>query len=247
MAVIEQRFRLLKSRGIDPDEKFSWPDELRARNNLIDSIRHCSDQWELQAQKWWHIIVIRHINMLLEIRRKIYECAGILSADIDKHWHFSTPLSKHYGDIDNCFDIVDLHEQCLGILSNIAAAYIKHNDQFDPEHLLQHIHNPLIQQACTFAHDFFREDISLQHAADHLHVSAAHLARLCKKELGISYVHLLQHLRLHHACEKLLETDDGILQIALDSGFQSPKHFHRVFLKWLRLTPRQFRTQHHQN
>ncbi len=244
-AVIDQRRQLIRQLDLDPSYVPSWHEEIQARNEFMHSIQQQSP-WQSLFEQWWNTILLRHQQMLLELRRKVCDCASLLSTDIDMHWHFPIAPSTQYAQIHQCFDYLALRDHSLALFKNIAQGFIRQAEQFNPERHAQQIDNPIVQSAYHYATEHYQEDISLQDAADYVHVSAAHLARLFKKELGVTYVHLLQGLRLQHARERLQTSNDSVLSIALDSGFQSVKHFHRVFLKWVQLTPQQYRKHHHQ-
>jgi transcriptional regulator GlxA family with amidase domain len=48
-------------------------------------------------------------------------------------------------------------------------------------------------------------------------------------------------LRVDRAAELLRHTDKGLLQIALEVGFNDQSYFTKVFRRYLRMTPREYR------
>ena len=44
--------------------------------------------------------------------------------------------------------------------------------------------------------------------------------------------------------QRLLETDDPILNVALDTGFSNVSYFNRVFRSKYEMTPKEFRAVH---
>ena len=72
-------------------------------------------------------------------------------------------------------------------------------------------------------------------------VSPGHLAHLFRAELGLSvYDHVIR-ARLARALERVLDSDAGLTEIALDSGFASHSHFTARFHAFFGHTPAQLR------
>ncbi|NRA38070.1 MAG: helix-turn-helix transcriptional regulator [Planctomycetes bacterium] len=183
----------------------------------------------------------RSYQQLHDIYRKILEFILHLSSQIDAVWYFPQSMGKSIQRIYNYFDFDALYhflnEQCQ-VLCDVWRKY-NHDRQ-----LLHKSQHPLVVSLQQYAQIHFKEAISLQNCAVAIHVSAAHLARVYRKECGITVVQHLQALRVQYAQQLLQQTDEGILKISLDCGFQSLKHFHRVFLKHCQYTPAQYRKSH---
>ena len=65
----------------------------------------------------------------------------------------------------------------------------------------------------------YREPITLKELADRLFLSHTYLSKYIKNNFGMSFLKLLNNIRLDHAVSDLLYTDKTILKIAMDSGF----------------------------
>ena len=68
-----------------------------------------------------------------------------------------------------------------------------------------------------------------------------HVARACRKHYGRSPFELLNHHRLQRAASLLTTTDDGILGIAMDCGWNNLRHFYNLFKNAYQVPPAQFR------
>lgn len=101
--------------------------------------------------------------------------------------------------------------------------------------------SPPVQKALAFMEHAYTEPVSLNAVAKATHVSPAHLARLFKKEMGHSVLDHFHRLRINHARELLATSDLGLLEVALESGFESIEHFHRLFRRLVGTTPRLYR------
>jgi AraC-like DNA-binding protein len=72
-------------------------------------------------------------------------------------------------------------------------------------------------------------------------LSPAHFSRFLKQRTGRSFTDLVNQVRVDRACDLLRRTSRSLVQIALDTGFADQSYFTKVFRRYARVTPRQFR------
>jgi AraC-like DNA-binding protein len=72
-------------------------------------------------------------------------------------------------------------------------------------------------------------------------LSAEHLRRLCRQQLGRSPMHQVTYLRMRRAAELLATTSDKIEVIAQAVGYQNPFVFSTTFKKWIGWRPSEHR------
>ena len=85
------------------------------------------------------------------------------------------------------------------------------------------------------------QPLSLAFLAKTLKCSIFHLCRTFKRATGSSPHEFRQQVRMRAALERLAETDDDVLTLALDLGFSSHSHFSHAFRKRFGITPSSFR------
>lgn len=85
--------------------------------------------------------------------------------------------------------------------------------------------------------------LSVEFIAQHVHVSSRHLERLFLTEIGMSPSAFALKLRLSNAYNLLVTTNNSIIDIAMQCGFQSNSHFSRSFRGAHGKTPSQVREQ----
>jgi len=85
------------------------------------------------------------------------------------------------------------------------------------------------------------EDLSLDAVAKRVGLSPFHFHRLFRSAIGETLKQYTQRLRLERAANRLVIHDTTILDVALDSGFQSHETFSRSFQRRFRVTPRDYR------
>jgi AraC-like DNA-binding protein len=89
----------------------------------------------------------------------------------------------------------------------------------------------------------FAREIDLDQYAQAINLSRSRFSHLFKQTMGCSPHTYILDLRLEHAAEFLLSTDDPISQISYAVGFTDPFYFSRLFKKKFGISPKNFREQ----
>ena len=85
-------------------------------------------------------------------------------------------------------------------------------------------------------------DISLQDAAEYIHITKNHLSYIFKKETGTNFVDYLTNYRIRKAKELLSSAPQStVAEIAESVGFRDTGYFCKVFKKAPGFTPNRFR------
>ena len=85
---------------------------------------------------------------------------------------------------------------------------------------------------------------SLIQISQTLHLDKHYLCRLFKEVSGLSPIQYFISLRIKKACHLLSHTSLGVLEIALECGFENFSYFIRAFKKQMHLTPGEYRSRH---
>lgn len=101
--------------------------------------------------------------------------------------------------------------------------------------------NPLVLRTIKYIESSYRQDIALSDITDDLDVSASHLSRVFKQELGCSVMQYNTWIRLREAQRLLLATKAKSTKIAELVGYSDYKYFSRLFKKECGLPPKVFR------
>lgn len=91
--------------------------------------------------------------------------------------------------------------------------------------------------------EHYQENLSLDQVAKHFGYSSQHLSLMFKKQLGINYKAYLTRIRLEKVKFLLINTENKLLEIALESGFSSEHSLIKNFKKVYRLTPTEYRRE----
>ena len=90
-------------------------------------------------------------------------------------------------------------------------------------------------------HEEFRDEIRMRDLAGDAGVHPVHLARAFRKSERLTPGEYLQRVRVRAACHRLREPDHPLVAIAMECGFSDQSHFTRVFHRFTKSTPAQFR------
>ncbi len=91
--------------------------------------------------------------------------------------------------------------------------------------------------------NFSNRNLSLLMVAEHFSITESYLSFFFKEQRGVNFSAFLERLRMEHACELLMESDEPIHIIAGMAGYNSDKSFRRVFQKLYHTSPGQFREE----
>ena len=87
-------------------------------------------------------------------------------------------------------------------------------------------------------------DLTVEEAAKGLNVSVRHFRRLFREQTGRSFHDFLTELRVEHAKQILLRSDQKIIEVAWETGYGSLSQFNLVFKLKTGWTPGQYRARH---
>lgn len=103
--------------------------------------------------------------------------------------------------------------------------------------------NDRITRIVNYIAEHFRENITLQEAAEREYLSIPYLSRFFKKMMGMGFSAYLNQVRLTHAVSDLVSTSDLIDRIAENNGFSNTQAFVQLFKKQYGILPSQYRRQ----
>ena len=92
--------------------------------------------------------------------------------------------------------------------------------------------------------DNISKQIPLTKIAKEYGMSVSHLQRLFLRTIGVRPGRYIIQQRLNAACRLLEETDDGVYDIALATGFCDQSHFTKMFKRDRGITPGEYRRKH---
>lgn len=99
-----------------------------------------------------------------------------------------------------------------------------------------------IIDAINYIDENFKEPISLQKLSEKVHMNQNYFSTYFRNVMNCSVSAYMIRRRLKHACLLLSTTDQSIIEIASDSGFENVPYFNRTFKKHIGMTPGEYRS-----
>ncbi len=100
----------------------------------------------------------------------------------------------------------------------------------------------------TWAHTYIRinyeRPITTQRIAQALGYNADYLGRVYRKVYGCTLTEAIHNRRISRACDFLLDSNMTIEQIAQKCGFSDPDYFRRLFRRYMRISPGEYRNEY---
>mgnify|MGYP000079580958 CR=1 FL=1 len=101
----------------------------------------------------------------------------------------------------------------------------------------------LTGQAIKYIKDNYSSKLDLQTVADHLYISSWYLCKILKKEVGNSFIELLNEVRIQEAKNLLTTTNHKVYEITEMVGYSDTPYFSKTFKKHVGITPNQYRNK----
>lgn len=107
--------------------------------------------------------------------------------------------------------------------------------------LLNHHYFGKISQIADYVSKNFTEPLTVADIAKNIGMHPTSATKLFKKICGMNLMHYLTQHRIFHAQRLLSSTDLKILDVALESGYQSASRFYAAFKEFCGVSPQEFR------
>ncbi|MGP0587466.1 helix-turn-helix domain-containing protein [Paenibacillus timonensis] len=106
-------------------------------------------------------------------------------------------------------------------------------------------HHSLALQAKHFIDAHFTDPgLSLVQVSDYLNLQPSALSLIFKEEIGEKFVDYVLKVRMQHAKQLLVKTEDSIQSVAENIGYQNVNSFYRAFKKFQDIPPGEYRNMY---
>lgn len=106
----------------------------------------------------------------------------------------------------------------------------------------------LNRQRIELIHRYVRknlsEEISQVHVAGLVGLTPPAFSRFFRQATGQTFVGFVNILRVNEACRMMVDSNEGIANIAMNCGYNNMAHFNRQFLTLKGMNPSQYRERH---
>lgn len=101
----------------------------------------------------------------------------------------------------------------------------------------------MMDRAAVYIRERFREDISLEDAAEYVHLNPYYFSKVFKQQTGESFIDYVTRLRIDEAKELMKDEALSLKEVCYAVGYKDPNYFSRVFKKVTGATPTEYRLQ----
>lgn len=209
---------------------------------------HSIEQFEQESMEYENIIF--DIGMLFSKKAdtsSIEFLQPLLNGQIQLPTVYSS-ISNHYDIISSCIDACD--EICktkpegyeLYIKGKLFEFFFILNNKCRVEENTRTTASLEKMKIITkHVENHYHDKLTIKKMADLVEFSESHFMRYFKETMGTSFTHYLRDYRLTMATRLLLASDETILTIAEEVGFDNLSYFNRAFKKKYGITPREYR------
>jgi len=93
--------------------------------------------------------------------------------------------------------------------------------------------------------NYEKEDLSLEMLAEEFNFNSQYLSKLFKKETKIKFSEYVNKIRMEKAKKLLSDPKKNITEVAFQVGYTNLTYFEKVFKKFYRITPKEYKRQTH--
>lgn len=101
-----------------------------------------------------------------------------------------------------------------------------------------------IRVAVDYIENHYANKLSLDDMAALVDLNPVYFSTLFKKETGVNFSSYLTRIRMEHAKQALVETNDTIAAIGMQVGYEDQKYFSQAFKKAVGIKPAVYRKMH---
>jgi len=99
----------------------------------------------------------------------------------------------------------------------------------------------ILMETISYIEKNYKTELRLTEVAKMVHLNPQYFSRLFKKELGTTFTDYVTKIRIEKAKSLLKETNLPIYRIAVDLGFSDAAYFSKVFLKYEKESPLEYK------
>lgn len=171
-----------------------------------------------------------------------------ISADNDKQKEMSDIFGKiadEYQKKENGWQIC-VESMLMYLLALIYRCYDKMQELETANDNFQKMYSR-VSVVLEYIGSNFKEEITLGELAKKVSLSQHYLCKCFRKVTGKTIFEYIEQMRVQYSCYLLKTTDCSVMDIAMESGFNSVNYYNRVFKKIIKKTPGQYRNYNESN
>lgn len=172
---------------------------------------------------------------LYDIKYSCFQITGQLKLILHQYIHQLQPDtvdSSIQNILDTLFSLRELKEYYRQFFGSVSQSLAPHHIYADSD---------IIANVVTYIDNNYFRSISVEFVASLFHMNRSYLSHIFKQKQGKSFIDYLNLVRVTESKKMLKKTDKKLYQIAKAVGYDNVSYYCRVFKKWEKMTPEQYR------
>ncbi|MFE6798482.1 response regulator transcription factor [Paenibacillus chitinolyticus] len=99
----------------------------------------------------------------------------------------------------------------------------------------------VLKEAKDWIDGHFVEEITLEQAAERVHLSPHYFSKMFKRHMGATFIDYVTRLRIERAKELMRNEELSLKEVCFEVGYKDPNYFSRVFRKVTGISPTEYR------
>ena len=146
-------------------------------------------------------------------------------------------IARHFADFRQVFHSAISAQEFAELATRICLKTLELRNRGNSSH-----HVKVVRRACDYIQENYSSpDISLNTVAAHVALSPAHFSTIFSQEMSITFIEYLTNVRIEKVKEMLAFTDEKIINIAFNVGYNEPNYLSYLFKKREGLTLKEYR------
>lgn len=181
-----------------------------------------------------------YVHPFLDKSCRFHHCLNLRGEDAATVFSSFNSILKEFHERSGDYTTL-IRLRLVQILLEISRYYGKYNSL--PVHTTprRQEREILIQRICGYIERHYDQKLSLTVLSDLFNISARHLNRIFKAETGKTVIEFVHHVRINRAKKLFVETNEKVITIAMEVGYEDPAFFTRLFTRQVGYSPGKYR------
>ncbi|WP_163537540.1 AraC family transcriptional regulator [Gracilibacillus sp. YIM 98692] len=183
-----------------------------------------------------------YVHPFLEKCERFHRCLNLRGQEAEDIRTRLEDLSDEFESKRNGYSPL-IRLQLVQLLILLSRIYVRRNVTTEQLNVKTHERKMFIQRICGYLERHYDQKLTISNLSELFNISPRHLNRIFKAETGKTVIEFIHHIRITRAMKLLTETNEKVISIAMDVGYDDPAFFTRLFTRKVGCSPGKYRDQ----
>nr|WP_312577239.1 response regulator [Sedimentibacter sp.] len=224
--------------------------KVEENNNIVECNKYIKKLRNEIVQKSY----TNSVNLMREYIFKLYESTEDINIISGMMLEFGKGIIKISQEM-NFNSTVSASKQLDKMKAKRIPYYDKYSMYMEMVKIINIIFDEIINSSLTSEKDMknvvnyiernIKNGITLEDVSNYANMSVYYLSKIFKKEMNINFITYITDKKIEIAKDMLENTDDPIINIAIELSYNEANYFSKAFKKKVGMTPSEYRERHH--